>query len=119
VNFVSIPEVHFAALAIVRREAFVPTLFALPAQQPVVLRPPYAALAEAAPPERLWAAFVGNDSSESASPMAALQHYDYIAFTDNRPVHVPPNRCLAAIFEQPTFQIFAVVRAAGCTSREG
>jgi hypothetical protein len=119
VNFAPIPEVHFAALAIVRREAFVPTLFALPAQQPVMLRPPYAALAEAAQPERLWAAFVGNDSSESASPVAALQHYDHIAFTDNRPVHVPPNRCLAPIFEQPTFQIFAVVRAPSCASREG
>jgi hypothetical protein len=119
VNFVPIPEVHFAALAIVRREAFVPTLFALPAQQPVVLRPPYAALAETAQPERLWAAFVGNDSSESADAAATLQHYDYIAFTDNRPVHVPPNRCLAPIYEQATFQVFAVVRAPGCTRREG
>ena len=119
VNFVPIPEVHFAALAIVRREAFVPTLFALPAQQPVVLRPPYAALAEAAQPERLWAAFVGNDSSESADAAATLQHYDYIAFTDNRPVHVPPNRCLAPIYEQATFQVFAVVRPPSCTSREG
>ncbi len=119
VNFVPIPEVHFAALAIARREAFVPTLFALPAQQPVVLRPPYAALAEAAQPERLWAAFVGSEPSESGDPVAALQQYDYIAFTDNRPVHVPPNRCLGPVFEQATFQIFAVVRAPSCTGREG
>jgi hypothetical protein len=119
VNFVPIPEVHFAALAMVRREAFVPTLFALPAQQPVMLRPPYAVLADAAQPERLWAAFVGNEPSESADPAATLQHYDYIAFTDNRPVHVPPNRCLAPIYEQATFQVFAVVRTPGCTSREG
>lgn len=119
VNFAPVPELHFAALTIVRREAFVPTLFALPAQQPVVLRPPYAALAEAAQPERLWAVFVGGDSVDLASAVSTLQQYDYIAFTDNRPVHVLANRCLRPVFEQPTFQIFSVLHEPNCTNPEG
>src|SRR6476620_2666377 len=41
---------HLPSLAISRREAFVPTLFAYPVQQPVALRPSYAALADAATP---------------------------------------------------------------------
>jgi hypothetical protein len=119
INFTPIPEAHFAALAIVRREAFVPILFASPAQQPVVLRAPYVALAEAALPERLWAAYVGDDSSELAGPAPVVQQYDYIAFTDNRPVQVPPNRCLAPIFERPSFQIFAIVHAPSCSKAKG
>jgi len=118
VNFAPIPETHFAALAIIAREAFVPILFALPAQQPVVLRPPYAALAKEAQPERLWNAFLGGNSSELASAVATLQQYDYLAFTNNRPVRVPSNRCLAPVFEQPTFQIFTVIHAASCSNAE-
>jgi len=44
---------HFPTLAIVRRDAFVPTLFAFPTQQPVALRPEYRALADRLAPERL------------------------------------------------------------------
>jgi hypothetical protein len=114
VNFAPIPEIHFAALAVARREVFVPTLFALPTQQPVALRPPYVALAKATQPEPLWSAFAGDNSSELASLPAAFWQYDFIAFTDNRSVHVFPHPCLEAVFLQPTFQIFAVMHTPGC-----
>lgn len=114
VNFVPVPELHFAALAIVRRDAFVPTLFAAAAQQPVMPRPPYAALAAEARPQQLWDAFVGGDTAELARQPAALRHYDYVAFTDSRPVQVLPNRCLAAVFNKPRFQIFAVLHQPNC-----
>ena len=114
VNFVPIPEIHFAALAVSQREALVPTLFALPTQQPVILRPPYVALAEAAQPELLWSAFAGDNSSPTA-----FWQYDFIAFTDNRLVHVLPHPCLAAVFLQPKFQIFAVVHRPGCRQAQG
>ena len=119
VHVVGIPEVHLATLAIPRREAFVPTLFALPAQQPVALRPPYLALAEAVPPQRLWAGLVGGDSIELVRLLPALQKYDYIVFTDHRPVRVPSSRCIEPVFERPTFQIFTVVHDPGCASPEG
>ena len=114
VNFVAIPEIHLAALAVTRREAFVPTLFALPTQQPVTLRPPYVALAKATRPELLWSAFAVDNSPELASLPTAFWRYDFIAFTDNRSVHVLPHPCLEAVFLQPRFQIFAVVHTPGC-----
>jgi hypothetical protein len=119
VNFVPIPEVHLATLAIPRREAFVPTLFALPAQQPVVLRPPYDALSEATQPERLWAAFVGGDDAELTRVLPALEQYDYVAFTDHRSLHVPRSRCLGPVFAGATFQIFAVLHHFSCASPGG
>jgi hypothetical protein len=113
-NFVAVPEVHLAALAVARRKAFVPSLFALPAQQPVRARPLYAALAAATSPERLWAAFVAGDAAALAECLTALQQYDYIVFTDNRPVDVPRHQCLTPVFARPTFQIFAILRQPDC-----
>ena len=63
VNFVPVPEVHLAVLAVTRREAFVPTLFAYQGQQPVTLKQPYATLADAATPQDLWAVFRASRST--------------------------------------------------------
>jgi len=112
----AIPEAHLPALAVARREAFVPTLFADPRQQPMELRPPYAELAEATPPTRLWAALVDGDIGERQRILPTLAHYDFVVFVDKRPVHVPPIRCLGPIFERPSFQIFAVLHDAGCAN---
>jgi hypothetical protein len=119
INFISIPELHFAALAVARREAFVPTLFAQPTQQPVVPRPSYRALAKETQPERLWSAFVENNASDLVSLPTTFWRYDFVAFTDNRPVKVLPNSCLKAVFLRPTFQIFAVVQRPSCRQVEG
>jgi hypothetical protein len=115
----AIPEAHLPALAVARREAFVPTLFADPRQQPMALRPPYAALAEATPPPRLWAALVDGDIGERQRILPTLAHYDFIVFVDKRPVHVPPSQCLGPIFERPSFQIFAILHEAGCAESNG
>jgi hypothetical protein len=109
-HVVPVPKVHLAVLAIPRREAFVPTLFAIPGQQPVALKPTFAALAEGAQPERLWAAVLGGGTGLPA----ALGHYDFVAFTDNRPIEVPSNRCLLPYFLRPTFQIFAISQDLKC-----
>jgi hypothetical protein len=111
-----IPEVHLATLAIARRDAFVPTLFAIPAQQPVMLKPAFAALAAAAQPQRLWAALVAGGMAEPTRLPVPLGDFDFVAFTDERPIHVPENSCLAPFFVQPTFQIFTVVHEARCIS---
>jgi hypothetical protein len=107
-HVVPVPEVHLAVVAIPRREAFVPTLFATPGQQPVALKPRFAALAEAAQPERLWTALGGGDLP------AALDAYDFVAFTDNREINVPSTRCLVPFFARPTFQIFEIVHDLDC-----
>jgi len=91
-------------------------LFADPRQQPMVLRPPYAAFAEATPPPRLWAALVDGDIGERQRILPTLAHYDFIVFIDKRRVHVPPSQCLGPIFERPSLQIFAVLHDAGCAN---
>ncbi|MGC2202798.1 MAG: hypothetical protein WA633_22005 [Stellaceae bacterium] len=114
VHMVSVPEVHLATLAIARREVFVPTLFAYSGQQPIVLKPAYAALAEAASPQRFWAVLTGGEAMKTMQLLPVLQQYDYIVFTGRRPINVPPNHCIAAAFKQPSFQIFSVLHNPDC-----
>jgi hypothetical protein len=114
VNAVAIPEVHLATLAVWRREAFVPTLFAFPGQQPIGLKPPYDRLAAAAKPFELWSALMTGDADARVRVSAALTTYDAIVFTDRHPFQVPQQRCLLPVFVQPTFQIFTVSPAEGC-----
>jgi len=111
-----IPEVHLATLAIARREAFVPTLFAIPGQQPVILTPTFAALAAMAQPQLLWAALVTGGAAERTRLPVPLGDFDFVAFTDEQPIHVPENSCLTPFFVQPTFQILTVVHEARCIS---
>ena len=119
IHLVSVPEVHLPALAISRREAFVPTLFAYPGQQPIVLQPSYAALADAVPPQLFWTGLTGGDTAEIARLLPLLQQYDYVVLTGGGPVEVPLNRCLAKFYRQPSFQIFAVLHDPGCASTDG
>jgi hypothetical protein len=119
VNFASIPEVHLAALTVTRREAFVPTLFAYQGQQPIALKPPYAALADMATPQRFWTVLTAGDTAEVKHLIPVLQQYDYVVLTGGGTVAVPANRCLATFFHQPTFQIFTVLHDTGCADAEG
>lgn len=113
-----VPEVHLAALAISRREAFVPTLFAIPGQQPIVLKPDLAGSAAAAQPQRLWQVLVGSETDNDHLP-AELGRYDFIAVTDRRPIPQLWNRCLAPFFVQPTFQIYEIIHDRGCIDPDG
>jgi len=120
VNFVPVPEVHLAVLAVARREAFVPTLFAYEGQQPIALKPSYKMLADAATPQDLWVVIAaGRDAAKTAALTRALQQYDFIAVTGGEPSDVPPTQCLQPFFRQPTFEIFTVLHDAGCGSPEG
>jgi hypothetical protein len=119
IHLVRVPEVHLPALAISRREAFVPTLFAYPGQQPIALRTSYAALADAAPPQAFWVGLTGGDNAEMTQLLPVLQQYDYVALTGGGPVDVPPNRCLAEFYWQPRFQIYAVLHDPDCASTDG
>ncbi|MBV8574552.1 MAG: hypothetical protein JOZ58_05850 [Acetobacteraceae bacterium] len=114
-----VPEVHFAALAISRREAFVPTLFAIPGQQPVVLNPGFAALASAMQPQGLWEVLVDSREPSRNQLPAELGHYDFIALTDRRPIPKVSHRCLRPFFVQPTFQIYEIVHDRGCIDLDG
>ena len=120
INFVPVPEVHLAALAVARREAFVPTLFAYKGQQPIALKPSYDVLADAVTPQDLWDFFVaGRDAAKTAALPRTLQQYDFVAVTGSKPSDAPPIRCLRPFFKQPSFEIFTVLHDVACGSPEG
>ena len=114
VNATAIPEVHLPTLAVSRREAFVPTLFAYPAQQPIALKPPYDHLAAAATPFELWSVFMTGDADARQRVSDAVSQYDAIAFVGRAPFAVPAQRCLRPLSVHPTFQLFALPHGEGC-----
>jgi hypothetical protein len=114
VNFAPVMEVHLAVLAVARREAFVPTLFANKGQQPIALKPPYDVLADAAMPPELWDVVLAGRNTPKV-----LQRYDFLAVTAGKPPSVPPAPCLQPFFGQPTFEIFRILHDAGCGSPAG
>jgi hypothetical protein len=120
VNFVPIPEVHLALLAVARREAFVPTLFAYEGQQPVALRHLYAALADAGTPQDFWDFVVADrNTPESADVGRVLQRYDFVAVIGARQREAPSTRCLQSFFTQRRFEIFTVLHDASCGTGDG
>ncbi len=120
VNFVPVPGVHLAVLAVARRGAFVPTLFANKGQQPIALKPSYDVLADAATPQDFWSIVVtGRDAAKTAGLPQTLQQYDFLAVTGGEPSEEPPIQCLRSFFKQPNFEIFTVVHDAACGSPEG
>ena len=69
------PLLHFPTLAVLRRDAFVPTLFADPAQQPIRFTDQAARLADEAPAARLW-------QDASAGKLPPLAGYDDLVIID-------------------------------------
>ncbi len=95
------PLFHFPALAVVRRDAFVPILFAYPTQQPVALRPPYGELAGKLAPDDLWAALVERTASLSATENAALAKYDFVLVEGRKPFEMPASTMLSPLVITP------------------
>ena len=108
VNAGGIPQLHVATLAAARRAAFVPTVFANAAQQPLALRPPYDALAVATSPAQLWSAFVERDAAAQAQAAPVLRNYGFIAFASRVPFTVAARPCLEKLPSPPRFQLFAL-----------
>jgi len=108
INSEPTPLAHFPLLAVVRRDAFVPTLFAFPTQQPVALQPTYRALADALPPERLWSVLVDGSAPLNAGERAALAAYDHVIVLGRQPFTVDAKAPLGAVFTAPRLQLLAV-----------
>jgi hypothetical protein len=115
VNAGAIPELHVATLAAARREAFVPTVFVYPGQQPLALRPPVDALAAATSPNWIWAGFVDDDAAARAVVASMLADYDFVVFADRDPFTVPANPCLEKRAATPRFQLFALLHDRSCS----
>ncbi|MBV9583597.1 MAG: hypothetical protein JO213_01795 [Alphaproteobacteria bacterium] len=114
VNSTAIPQTHLPVLAVARRAAFVPTLFAYPAQQPIALKPPYDRLAAAASPFDSWAAFMTGDTPANYDVLKVLAQYDAIVFLARKPFAVPEQPCLVPAVVMPTFQLFTLSHGGAC-----
>jgi hypothetical protein len=99
-----IPALHLPVLAIARRHAFVPTLFAYAGQQPVALNQEGSALAAKDDTAALWAAL----TEPGGALPTALKSYDFVVLVDQNPFTVPAHDCLAPIRLNPSFQLFAI-----------
>jgi hypothetical protein len=75
------PMTHFAALAVIAADAFVPTLFVFSGQQPLTFREPYASLARSASPEDFWALIVDGAPDDDGRIATALSSYDFVLVT--------------------------------------
>jgi hypothetical protein len=114
VNFSAIPVLHVPTLAVARRDAFVGTLFAYPAQQPIAVRLPYDRLAAASPPTLLWSAFVVGDVEAQHQVWPALAGWDAIVFLDRPLFRVPAQPCLKPLVTESNFQLFSVLTSGNC-----
>jgi hypothetical protein len=72
------PMLHLAGLAVTRSDAFVPTLFADPGQQPLTLHPPYAALAAETSPDEIWDVLAVGQADTNRRVAETLRHYDFV-----------------------------------------
>ena len=102
------PLDHVPTLAIIRRNAFVPTLFTFPMQQPIQLTPEFRSLAKMLPPSVLWSYFVTGqrDIGHGDIDEAAIGCYDFIVFISRREFHVADHGLLQLVADKPGFRMY-------------
>jgi hypothetical protein len=102
------PMTHLPALAVVTADAFVPTLFTFPGQQPLSFRAPYAALAATASPEAFSAVLVDGAPDPDHRIAEALSGYDFILVTGDKPLRLSDDLHLTPRAALGGAQLFAV-----------
>jgi len=107
ISFDAIPKTHLPLLAVIRSNAFVPTLFAFPGQQPVVLTPLGERLAAEAEPNMLWRSWMAGGEGAMA---AVLKDYDFVLALDSRPFDLPALPGLTPLASEPEFALYSVDR---------
>jgi hypothetical protein len=107
VNVSATPLYHLPVLDAAQRDAFVPTLFAIPGQQPIAFAGPYRALALAISPTRLWQAFTQGPPLDAAE-RAVLARYDYIVFVGTAPFTLADRTGLVPAFLAPRLQLYRI-----------
>jgi hypothetical protein len=105
-NVEAAPLAHFALLAVPRRDAFVPTLFAYVSQQPIAFTPQALPLLDGFSADGLWEHFVEGRAYADPRIPAALARYDYIAFAGKQPFELRSGGGLQPVFISPRFGIY-------------
>ena len=103
-----IPINHLPTLAVLRRDAFVPTVFAYETQQPVILTPEARALRNTADPAELWTALMAGEAGD-ARLRKALAGFDTLVALDPRPFEAPATPLLVPAGTEPNFALYRIV----------
>jgi hypothetical protein len=106
------PLTHFTTLAVMRRDALVPTIFHYPLQQPITLKPDADRLADLLSPDLLWYQFVADSTPLTPEAKAALQQCGHVAFADPHPFTLKNTAGLTPEFVTPRFQLYRVTAGA-------
>jgi hypothetical protein len=112
VNVTAMPLRHLPVLAVATRQAFVPTLFAYPSQQPVLLRPPWDAVAAASDPAAIWIAAM---NAKGAIPV--LRAFDAVVFLDGKPIPDITTPCLTPVGRRLDFQVYWIEKDDSCADK--
>jgi hypothetical protein len=106
VNVQATPLLHLPTLAVAARDAFVPTLFALPGQQPVAFQPAFAALAAETSPDRVWQAYVAGGPPLDLAESAALGRFDFVVFIGVKPFSLVDPAGLQPVLVTPRWKLY-------------
>jgi hypothetical protein len=106
------PLTHFTTLAVIRRDALVPTIFHYPLQQPITLQPDAVRLADLLSPDLLWYQYVDASTPLTPEAKAALAQCGYVAFADPRPFTLKNTAGLTPLFVTPRYQLYRVTAGA-------
>jgi hypothetical protein len=106
VNVEPTPLLHFPVLAVARRDAFVPTLFASATQQPIGFTAEYGAIATQLSADALWRFYVAGTGTLPPAVAQALAHCTYITFAGRQSFTIRAGVGLAPLFVSPRFQVY-------------
>ncbi|HXP72806.1 MAG TPA: hypothetical protein VN823_01550 [Stellaceae bacterium] len=109
IDSTAIPTTHLPTLAIVRRDAFVPTLFAYRGQQPVALTPEARRLADLAQPNVVWRVLM-SEGAAGADALPGLREFDAVVLLDRRPFAMRPMPGLVPLAVEPHFALYRIER---------
>jgi hypothetical protein len=98
------PGPHIAATAVIQREVFLPSVYAMPRGQPLTFTEQYQALASNAPKPDQWLGDV-------ATWRQVEQDYDFILLTGLERLKVAPPDSLVTVFEGTEFRLYRTRRS--------
>jgi len=97
------PNPHLAAMAVIHKDVFLPSMYAMPRGQPLVFREGYLELAKNAPKPDHWKGDANNWEQ-------AEHDYDLILLTGVERLNVPSPNTLLPVFQGSGFQLYRTRR---------
>jgi hypothetical protein len=94
---------HLAATAVIRKDVFLPSMYAMPRGQPLVFTEKYLSLARNAPKPDQW-------KGDLVTWRQIEQDYDFILLTGVAPLEVPPPSTLTPVLAGSGFQLYKTRR---------